>query len=182
MRMRDLAGLSAALSVSLCAGGALLLAQGGGGRFSTALSPDQEVPSVSSGASGSIELDIDEAQEEISYTLSFSGLSSTVSMAHIHMAQEGVNGGIMLWLCEGTNQSPVASTPACPQEGSVSGVLTRDDVVAIGGANAGQQISAGEFEEAVAAIRKGLAYANVHTANSPGGEIRGQIRQGGGHQ
>jgi hypothetical protein len=55
-------------------------------------------------------------------------------------------------------------------------------VVAIGGGNAGQQISAGEFTEAVAAIRKGLAYANVHTALSGGGEIRGQLRKGGGHK
>jgi CHRD domain len=53
--------------------------------------------------------------------------------------------------------------------------------VAIGGANAGQQIAAGEFAEVVALIRKGLAYANVHTAASGGGEIRGQIRPGAGH-
>jgi hypothetical protein len=179
MRMRDVTRLSAAMVVSVCLSGALVLAQGGGA-FSAGLTPDQEVPSVSSGASGSIELDID--GEEIRYTLSFSGLSSDVAQAHIHFAQEGVNGGIMLWLCEGTSLSPVDTTPACPQSGTVTGVLTPADVVAIGGNNAGQQIAAGEFEEAVAAIRKGLAYANVHTALSPGGEIRGQLRQGGGHK
>jgi len=183
MAMRGVMRLSLGVAMSLCLGSAMLLAQSIGGRwFSSALSPDSEVPSVSSGASGSIVVDVDEDGGEIRYTLSFTGLSSAVAQAHIHMAQESVNGGIMLWLCEGTSVSPLASTPTCPQDGSVSGVLTPADVVAIGGANAGQQIAAGEFVEAVAAIRKGLAYANVHTANSPGGEIRGQLRQGGGHR
>ncbi len=39
----------------------------------------------------------------------------------------------------------------------------------------GQGISAGEFDEIVAAIRAGVAYVNVHTTGFPGGEIRGQI-------
>ena len=39
----------------------------------------------------------------------------------------------------------------------------------------GQGIDVGEFEEAVAAIRAGVTYANVHTVKHPGGEIRGQI-------
>jgi hypothetical protein len=49
-------------------------------------------------------------------------------------------------------------------------------VVAIGGANVSQQVGAGEFAKVIAAIRGGVAYANVHTALSTGGEIRGQIR------
>jgi hypothetical protein len=165
----------------VCLSGLVVAAQGGG-KYSAALGPDQEVPVVSSQASGTITLDIDEDNDEITYELTFSGLSSTVAQSHIHAGQPGVNGGIMLWLCEGTSTSPLASTPTCPQSGTVSGTLTPADVVAITGTNAGQQISAGEFAEAVALIKKGLAYANVHTANSPGGEIRGLIRQGGGHK
>ncbi len=42
--------------------------------------------------------------------------------------------------------------------------------------NGTQQILAGELAEVIAAIRAGVAYANVHTTLSPGGEIRGQIR------
>ena len=189
MTMRSLMGLTTGLAVTVGLGGALVLAQGKGGSFSAALSPDFEVPVVSSPtASGRIELDIDEGEDpdtgEIRYTLSYTGLSSGVVMAHIHLGQEDVNGGIMLWLCEGTAQSPVATTPACPPAsgGSVEGVLTAADVVAITGGNAPQQIAAGEFTEAVTAIRKGLAYVNVHTANSGTGEIRGQLRKGGGHK
>jgi hypothetical protein len=61
----------------------------------------------------------------------------------------------------------------------VSGVLEPADVRA---AQAAQQLTAGEFKEAVAAIRAGLAYGNVHSSISPGGEIRGQLRAGGGHR
>jgi len=32
----------------------------------------------------------------------------------------------------------------------------------------------------VAAIQKGIAYANVHSTKYPGGEIRGQIRRSWG--
>jgi len=40
---------------------------------------------------------------------------------------------------------------------------------------AGQGIAAGEFEEAIRAMRNGAAYANAHTTVYPSGEIRGQI-------
>jgi hypothetical protein len=31
------------------------------------------------------------------------------------------------------------------------------------------------------AVRADLSYANMHTANFAGGEIRGQVRRGAGH-
>ena len=40
---------------------------------------------------------------------------------------------------------------------------------------AGQGVSPGEFAELARAIQTGVAYANVHTAAFPAGEIRGQI-------
>jgi hypothetical protein len=40
----------------------------------------------------------------------------------------------------------------------------------------GQGVAAGEFAEVLAAIRKGVTYANVHSSRNPGGEIRGQIK------
>jgi hypothetical protein len=127
---------------------------------------------VSSVASGSFEAVIDDENDEIHYTLSYDNLEAPVAQAHIHFGQRSVNGGISAWLCEGTVASPSASTPACPgQGGSVSGTITPLEVI---GPN-GQGIAPGEFEELVAAIRAGRAYANVHSAKFPGGEIRGQL-------
>jgi hypothetical protein len=45
-----------------------------------------------------------------------------------------------------------------------------------GPCKAGQSGTATISAAALAAIKKGAAYANVHTAKNPGGEIRGQIR------
>ncbi len=127
---------------------------------------------VSSVASGSFEAVIDDARDEIHYTLSYENLEAPVTQAHIHFGQRSVNGGISAWLCEGTSASPSASTPACPgQSGTVSGTITPLEVV---GPTA-QGIAPGEFEELVAAIRAGRAYANVHSAKFLGGEIRGQL-------
>lgn len=147
-------------------------------RFSARLSSYNEVPANSSGAAGSASIAIDDDTQTIHYHVSFSGLEGTVTQSHIHFAQEGANGGIMLWLCgTATNPGP-AGTPVCPAEGDVTGMLGPADVVG----PSGQGIAAGEFEEAAAAIRAGRAYANVHSTKTPGGEIRGQLTPGGGHQ
>jgi hypothetical protein len=131
-----------------------------------------EAPPVSSVAAGNFEATIDDEADEIHYTLSYEGLEAPVAQAHIHFGQRSVSAGISAWLCEGTIQSPSASTPACPgQGGTVSGTITPLEVIG----PAGQGIAAGEFEELVAAIRAGRAYANVHSSKFPGGEIRGQL-------
>jgi hypothetical protein len=139
-----------------------------------------EAPPVSSVAAGNFEAKIDDAADEIHYTLSYENLEAPVAQAHIHFGQRSVSGGISAWLCEGTVASPSASTPACPgQGGTVSGVITPLEVIGPGApfppGPGGQGIAPGEFEELVAAIRAGRAYANVHSAKFPGGEIRGQL-------
>jgi hypothetical protein len=131
-----------------------------------------EAPPVSSVAAGNFDAKIDDENDEIHYTLSYEGLEAPVAQAHIHFGQRSVSAGISAWLCEGTVASPSASTPACPgQGGTVSGTITPLEVIG----PAGQGIAPGEFEELVAAIRAGRAYANVHSAKFPGGEIRGQL-------
>lgn len=140
----------------------------------------QEAPAVSSVAEGTFEAKIDDAKDEIHYTLTYEGLEAPVTQAHIHFAQRSVSGGISAWLCEGTIASPSASTPACPgQGGTVSGTITPLEVIGPGAVfppgPAGQGIAPGEFEELVAAIRAGRTYANVHSSKFGPGEIRGQL-------
>jgi hypothetical protein len=96
-------------------------------------------------------------------------------MAHIHFGQPGVNGGVIVWLCTAGPTAP-AGTPACPQSGTVTGTLTPSSVVG----PSGQGITAGEWNEFLAAVRKGLTYANVHSTIFPAGEIRGQLAPGAG--
>jgi hypothetical protein len=55
----------------------------------------------------------------------------------------------------------------------VTGTITPANILG----PAGQGIAAGEFDEFIAAMRAGVTYANVHTAQFPGGEIRGQIEE-----
>ena len=124
---------------------------------------------VSSVATGEFEASIE--NDELHYSITYSGLEGTVSQSHIHFGQRSVNGGISAWLCQGTVAGP-AGTPTCPTPGgTVTGVIDATDVIG----PTGQGIAPGEFGELVAAIRAGRAYANVHSSKFPTGEIRGQI-------
>jgi hypothetical protein len=163
-----------ALAIAVAAGGWAGYAQGHESRVSALLQPENEVPAVSSPAGGRFVAVIDDLNQAVDFELTYAGLQADVRQAHIHMAQPNVNGGIMVWLCDSATNPGPGDTPACPQSGTVTGTIGPADVVA---ANS-QGIAAGDFDEFLAAIRKGLAYVNVHTAQSPGGEIRGQVRPG----
>ena len=127
----------------------------------------EEVPAVSTVASGKFEAEIDRAAQRIDYELSYSDLEAPVLFAHIHLGQRTANGGVAAFLCGGGDKPPCP-----PTAGTVEGTIDPADV--IGPENQG--IAPGEFDELVRAIRAGVTYANVHSSKFPGGEIRGQIR------
>jgi hypothetical protein len=171
--------LPIAIALALAAAAPVVLADGD--KIRARLTGYDEVPSVSTPASGEFEAKISRDEGLIQYELSYSGLQGTVQQSHIHFAQKGVNGSIVVWLCQTTTTpAPVAVaglTPFCPQSGTVTGQITAANIIAAG--TASQMILAGELAEVVAAIRARRAYVNVHsTPLTPGGEIRGQI--GGG--
>lgn len=126
----------------------------------------QETPAISTGARGSIKIELEGMS--LSYRLSYSGLESAVCCAHIHLGQKDVAGGIIAFLCGGGDKGP------CPQQGTVEGVIDPSDVTG----PSGQGIAPGEFAEVVRALRGGVVYANVHSTQFGGGEIRGQLREG----
>lgn len=146
------------------------------------LKPTEEVPALSSPAArGQFNATIDEANQTISYELSYEGLQAPALQAHIHLGQRRVNGGISVFLCGNPPTVPDAPTPqppACPlSPATVTGVLTAAHIV--GPAAQGIDPTSdmvNEFEELVAMLRKELAYVNVHSSKFPGGEIRGQLR------
>ena len=140
-------------------------------RFSASLSGANEVPPINSAGTGNFEMTIQPGA--ITFSLDFSGLSSTLTVAHLHFAPSKVAGGVMIFLCGGGNQ------PACPAatSGTITGTITAANVTGPGG----QGIAAGDLDSALAALRDDLSYANMHTTNFTGGEIRGQVRRGLGH-
>ena len=140
----------------------------------------EEVPAVSTVAEGEFHARISNDSSRIDYELKYSDLEGSVTQAHIHFGQKGVNGGISVWLCgnPGPGITPPAGTQACPPSpATITGTLTAADVVG----PAGQGIAAGEFAELISAIRAGKTYANVHSTKFPGGEIRSQIEGNSGH-
>jgi hypothetical protein len=152
--------------------------------FSTTLSGFEEIGplagptgAILTDGEGSLQLNLDESGQTLNYTLTYSGLTSTVTQAHIHFGKVHVAGGIFVFLCTNLSNGP-AGTPACPPAGgTVSGTITAADVVAV----PGQNVTAGDFDAVVQIITSDTAYANVHTAKFPAGEIRGQITHGNGH-
>ena len=134
----------------------------------------EEVPVVSTVASGEFVGMISRDDQSIDYRLTYSGLQGTVTQSHIHVAQPSVIGSIVIWLCQTAASPGPVGVPTCTAgSGIFTGTITEANVVA--GATASQQLKAGELAEVIAAMRAGAAYANVHTNLSPGGEIRGQI-------
>jgi CHRD domain len=128
----------------------------------------QQVPAIITNGTGAFTATLSSDGKSINYTLTYSDLSSTPHVAHIHVGQAGANGAVIVFLCGGGGK------PDCPASGTVKGTLTASDVQAI----ADQGVVAGSFSDLLVAIGSGVAYVNVHTTNHPGGEIRGQIHTG----
>jgi hypothetical protein len=135
-------------------------------RFSARLIGANEVPPINSDGRANFQMAI--RPGAITFSLNFSDLSSPLAVAHLHFAPSKVAGGVMIFLCGGGGQ------PACPAatSGSITGTITAANVTG----PTGQGITAGDLDSALEAVRDGLSYANMHTANFQTGEIRGQVR------
>jgi hypothetical protein len=175
MKGRTLIGTMAAIILLLVIAMAPTQAAKSGG-FKADLTGYQEVPAISTAATGEFRASIGPGPV-IEYTLSYTNIQNAVA-AHIHFGQKGVNGGVSAFLCGGGDKPPCP-----PTGGEVSGTIDRSDVIG----PTSQGIAPGEIEELIAAMRARVTYANVHTDNLiappnqgpgdfPGGEIRGQIK------
>ncbi|HQU83604.1 MAG TPA: CHRD domain-containing protein [Pyrinomonadaceae bacterium] len=120
--------------------------------FVANLSGAQEVPAVSTNGKGVCRAVLNAAQTQITVDCRYSGLSSSASAAHIHgNAAVGANASVLFDL------------------GSISGTSGTITPAPI-------NVTA----QQVADLRANKMYANIHTANNPNGEIRGQLHVANG--
>ena len=152
--------------------GVTAVAVAGGGKGKTAtLTGFEEVPALSTPGVGTFRSTIGPGQE-IHYTLTFSGLESAATQAHIHFENATNAGPIVVFLCSNLGNGPVGTQAGPAAGGIIQGTLRPAD---IGAGAAGQGLAAGEFAEFVRALRAGATYVNVHSVGRPTGEIRAQL-------
>jgi hypothetical protein len=115
--------------------------------FTVPLTGAQQVPPVTTPGSGMATLTYDPGTREVTWSITYSGLSGPATMAHFHgPAAAGKNGPVVIWL---TKKGEPVSSP-------ITGKATLTPAQAA-------QFTAGNW------------YINVHTAAHPPGEIRGQV-------
>ena len=166
---RILFGVALLISVVLLPGAAGVSADEQGGSthlFVARLTGAQEVPAVDTNATGRASFLITDNDTKIHFRISERGVAR-ITQSHIHVAAKGVAGPVILFLFP----TSVAKGSVDGEGWSVSGTLTAVDLIPQPGATP----AVNTFADAVAAIRSGNAYANIHSVAHPGGEIRGQL-------
>ena len=115
--------------------------------FSVKLTGTDQVPPVQSAGVGTADLTYDRVNRKVIWSITYSGLSGPVTMAHFHgPAPAGKNAAVTLW-------------------------LTRQGLPNVGPIRGGATLTPEQAEQFAA----GLWYINVHTKEHPDGEIRGQV-------
>ena len=143
-----------------------------GTRFRAALVGTQEVPAIFTAGSATFAARVLDNDTRIEFQLTYENLTAPPTVAHVHFGQRGVSGGVSFFFCGGGGKPPCPASTS----GTVTGTVVAADVVG----PVVQGIAPGDLAAILQMIRAGLGYANMHTPLHPGGEIRGQIRVGGG--
>ncbi len=124
--------------------------------MTAALTGSENVPVIATAATGTGSFVLSDDRTELKYTISYQGLSGTITGGHFHMGRPGVNGAVL----KGYGAS------GAPANGMVTGVWRTTD--------ASQPLTSAIVES----LLTGKVYVNFHTAANPGGEIRGQVSLG----
>jgi hypothetical protein len=141
-------------------------------RFTADLLGRNEVPPVFSAGSGRLTMTLNEAEDALTFRMTYRNLTVPPSVSHVHFGLPRLNGGVVFHFCGGGGQ------PACPTttSGEISGEVTIEHVMG----PMGQGIDPADpdrFKKALTILRSELGYANLHSPRFPSGEIRGQVRR-----
>lgn len=128
--------------------------------FRAHLSGDEEVPAVETNATGQTIFRLSKDGSELYYKLIVANIED-VTMAHIHNAPPGENGGAIVWLYP-------SSPPPVQIDGVTNGILAEGTITEA-------NLDGMSMDELIDLMVSGDTYVNVHTAAHGGGEIRGQI-------
>jgi hypothetical protein len=129
--------------------------------YDAALSGQNEVPPTESSATGEAEFTVP-ANDTIKYRVNITGISNATA-AHIHMGKQGENGDVI---------ADLLNTPTSKDKDTPYGMIFRGNLSdsSLKGPMQGKTL-----DDLAAAMDSGDAYVNVHTADHPDGEIRGQL-------
>jgi hypothetical protein len=128
--------------------------------YDAPLSGENEVPAVQSSATGLAEF-TPPVNDTIKYRINITGISGATG-AHIHSGQAGANGEVVADLLTETTKNRDTSYGM-----TIRGNLSDSSLK---GPMQGKTLA-----DLVAAMDSGETYVNIHTAQNPNGEIRGQI-------
>jgi hypothetical protein len=145
--------------------------------FVATLTPAGELSTTLVGnptGSGTFTATLDTTTNIFTYNTTFSGLTTNVNNGHIHgpfiPGQATTTGTVIL----NFNPAATGAAPGATFTGFGSG--TSGSAIGTIVLNAATQISANVNGDSLRKLLlAGLTYANIHTTNNPGGEIRGQI-------
>jgi hypothetical protein len=142
--------------------------------FNEVGSLNAETGAVLSPGRATLELQLNRADQTLSFVLKYSGLGTAVTQSHIHFGKVHTPGGVMVFFCANTATAPAGTQPCPANAGTVTGTLSAANVLGPGA----QGVPAGDFQAIVDALESDTTYANIHTIGFPAGEIRGEIRRG----
>jgi hypothetical protein len=151
MKIRMKAGM-AALALALVAFAAAPSAEAKVLNYRVVMNGKNETPANTSKGTGHGTVKYDDVTKELSWNISYSGLTGDATMAHFHgPAKPGVAAGVLV--------------PIGPKGGAIISPIIGSSTLT---------------DDQAAALTGGMMYFNVHTQQNPAGEIRGQVIKAAG--
>lgn len=131
-------------------------------KYVAELRASNEVPVNNSSAVGRVVFLVSRDASYAEYSVEVSGLTGGIRGGHFHRAAAGVNGPVIL--------SFFFNSDGTPNNGPTPGTTDLEINKAIA-----RTVTKAQLDSILTDLRAGNLYANVHTPNFPGGEIRGQM-------